>query len=116
MVAMRHLENEFGEYEILSAARLMNEGKYDDALKATTAAALRPKVNRINLRLLETAIRVEKGDFSPLEDTCNWRWQSDLKMVQIVYERVLLLNKEAGVLPSLNLTKSREKTIMIKSC
>lgn len=70
VIAMRHLENEFGEYEILSAARLMNEGRYDVALEAVAVAASRPKVNRFNLRLLETAIRIEKGDYSALEDTC----------------------------------------------
>ena len=70
VIAMGALENEFGEYEILNAARLMNEGKYDPALEAVAAAALRPKVNRINLRLLETAIKIEKGEFSALDDTC----------------------------------------------
>jgi len=70
VLAMRTLEDEFGEYDVLTAARLMKEGKYDAALEAVSQAAQRPKVNRINLKLLQTAIQVEKGDFSSLEDTC----------------------------------------------
>lgn len=70
VIMMKNLENEFGEYEILSAAKSMNDGKYDVALKFVEAASLKPKVNRINLKLLETAIKIEKGDFSDLESTC----------------------------------------------
>ncbi len=70
VIAMKSLEDEFGEYEILIAAKLMKEGQYESALKAINRAKLKPKVNRINLRLLETAILIEKGDSSGLEDTC----------------------------------------------
>ncbi|EPY00201.1 hypothetical protein K678_17276 [Magnetospirillum fulvum MGU-K5] len=70
VLALSTLDDETGEYDALTAARLMKEGKFDPALAAIESAKTKPKANRVNLRLLETAIKIEKGDFSSLEDTC----------------------------------------------
>ena len=68
--AMRSLDDEYGEYELLVAARQMKQGNYNEALDSISRAKLKAKVNRFNLRLLETAVQIEKGDTSNLEETC----------------------------------------------
>lgn len=66
---LSRLDDDLGEYDILVAARLMREQKYSEALEAVARAKQKPKSNRINLRLLETAILIEKGDFSSVDET-----------------------------------------------
>lgn len=66
---LSQLDDERGEYDVLLAARLMRQQNYPEALRAVERAKGKSKANRINLRLLETAILIEKGDYSTLDDT-----------------------------------------------
>lgn len=62
--------DEFGEFDTLEAARNMNRGRFEDALSCIQRARQKHKVNRLNLKLLETAIKIERGDLSSIEETC----------------------------------------------
>ena len=70
VLLLNTVQDDLGEREILTAAREMGSGRYAEALQAVERAKLKPKVNRVNLRLLEAAIRVEMGDTQTLDDTC----------------------------------------------
>lgn len=70
MNILKTIDDDYGEYENLLAASCLREGKYQDALVAIEKAKAKPKSNKLNLILLEAAIKIDAGMEIDVEEVC----------------------------------------------
>jgi tetratricopeptide (TPR) repeat protein len=70
MNILKTIDDDYGEYEGLLAARSVREGRYDEALAAIARAKAKPKSNKLNLTLLEAATKIDAGVDVDVEEVC----------------------------------------------
>lgn len=68
---LSRLSEDHGDYEMLQASTSFRHRNFKDAMEWVNRAKEKPRVDKVNLSLLEASIRVEDGDISAIDDAVN---------------------------------------------
>jgi tetratricopeptide (TPR) repeat protein len=64
------LDDIYGDYHAFRAGQFLNEGDLTAAARHVRLASERPRANKVQLTLLDCAVKIERNDLSKLDDAC----------------------------------------------